>query len=516
METFDPASPEQVESRPPIDVVVVGGGTAGWMTAAALVTLLGPLVNVTLVESADIGIVGVGEATLPHLRAFVERLGIDEADFMKRTKATFKLGIEFHDFGAIGDSYFHPFGTYGRPLSDVAFHHFWLRGLASGRTDSIGDFALAVVAARKNRFRVPLTDGDLLSSSYDYAYQFDATLFAPFLRDLSLSRGAKRLEATVTRAIRDAATGDVSALEFTDGRTLAADLFIDCSGLRSLLLGDTLEESWEDWSQWLPCDRAVACPCEAPSGEIEPYTRAHAMAAGWRWRIPLQHRIGNGYVYSSAHLEDERACEALLEALEGPSLGDPRILRFKAGRRRRSWVRNVVAIGLSSGFLEPLESTSIYLVQMAITQLIELFPVGGVRNADRDEFNRLVDMEYDRIRDFLILHYHATRRDDSGFWHHVREMRVPETLVEKMDLWRRTGRISRYTQGLFLEPSWVAVYLGQGIVPGGYDPRADIPPDPDLWRALDRLSAEVSNLVHQMPGHWATLEQQLRFIGHAR
>jgi tryptophan halogenase len=495
-------------------VVVLGGGTAGWMAAAALVRLLPHACTVRVVESAEIGIVGVGEATLPHLRAFVESLGLDEADFMRATHATFKLGIDFRDFGKPGDSYLHPFGSFGTELNGVAFHHYWLRMQALGRQDDpLFDYSIANVMAAEKRFAPPSADTNSVLSTYSYAYQFDATLFGPYLRKYAEARGAARTEGKVVDVELDAETGDVAALKMENGERIEADLFVDCSGFRSLLLAQTLGEPWEDWSHWLPCDRACALPCVPPPGPIEPYTRATAMKAGWRWRIPLQHRVGNGYVYSSAHISDQEAADAIVAAVEGEPMAEPRVLRFTAGRRKRSWVGNVVAIGLASGFLEPLESTSIYLVQGAITQLIELFPTGRIAEADRAEFNRMVDLEYDRIRDFLILHYHATTRDDSSFWNHVRTMAVPDSLHEKIELWRRAGRVARYTQGLFLEPSWIAVYLGQGIVPHGWDQRADAIDAAGLTGAMDRLRARVADSVRAMPEHGAFIARRNASIG---
>ena len=492
----------------PMRVVIVGGGTAGWMTAAALARFLGSQVDIHLIESEEIGIVGVGEATLPHLRAFIQRLGIDETEFMEATSATFKLGIEFRDFGAIGERYIHPFGAYGFDLADVGFHHYWLRAHRSGNAQPIGAYSLPIVAAQAARFTRPPADGDLLDSSFGYAYQFDATRFAPLLRRFSEARGVTRTEGKVIGVERNGEAGDIDAVTLEGGQRVEGDLFIDCSGFRALLMGGELDEAWEDWSHWLPCDRAAALPCAAPDGPIEPYTRATAMPAGWRWRIPLTHRIGNGYVFSSAHLSEDEACAQMLDAVEGEPLADPRVLRFKAGRRRRGWVRNVVAIGLAGGFLEPLESTSIHLVQMAITRLIELFPDRTMSPHDRDEYNRLVDLEYDRVRDFLILHYHATRRDDSDFWNHVRTMEVPETLSRKMALWQASGHVEHYSEGLFLEPSWLAVYLGQGIMPHAHDPRADGPQDAVLAKAMDDLSDEIARRVAAMPDHRAMLERQ--------
>lgn len=492
-----------VEDPPkPVRVVVLGGGTAGWMTAAGLAGLLPGLASVQLVESEDIGIVGVGEATLPHIRGYVERLGIDEAAFMRATHATYKLGIDFRDFGRIGDSYIHPFGSFGEKVADVAFHHYWLELARQGRARPLGDYSLAVAAARANRFAPPAQD-ESLASTYGYAYQFDATLFGPFMREFGTGIGVVRHEGLVTSVERDGDSGDVLALVLKDGRRVEGDLFIDCSGFRSLLLGGEIGEAWEDWSHWLPCDRAAAMPCaHVPNAPLKPYTTAAGMPAGWRWEIPLQHRMGNGYVFSSSHVSEDAACDAIRESAVGKPLADPRILRFRPGRRARSWSHNVVGVGLASGFLEPLESTSIYLAQMAITYLIELFPQDGrIDPRDRDEFNRLVDMEYDRVRDFLILHYHATERDDSDFWNHVRTMRVPDSLADKLELWRRTGRIEKYSDGLFYDASWIAVYLGQGMVPDGYDARAALADPARVETALGTLRRAIETEVAAMPEH---------------
>lgn len=488
-------------ARSLVRIVVLGGGTAGWMSAASLAKLLPGLVEVELVESEDIGIIGVGEATLPHIRGFVESLGIDEAAFMKATHATYKLGIDFRDFGQIGERYIHPFGSFGEEVAGVPFHHYWLELQRTGMAEPIGSYSLAVAAALAQRFKPPSED-DSLASTYGYAYQFDATLFGPFMRSFGLSIGVTRTEGKVVEVRQDPASGEVMSLVLEDGREIEGDLFIDCSGFRSLLLSGALGEEWEDWSRWLPCDRAAAMPCAHVEHEIEPYTRATAMPAGWRWRIPLQHRIGNGYVFSSSFIDEDEACEAIQSAVEGRVLSEPRVLRFRAGRRRRSWSGNVVAIGLASGFLEPLESTSIYLAQMAITYLIELFPAGGaIEPRDRDEFNRLVDMEYDRVRDFLILHYHATTRDDSPFWDHVRTMEVPDTLRAKMELWHETGRIEKYSDGLFYDASWIAVYLGQGVMPRRHDPRAALPDPVQVSAAMAALQSEIDAEVATMPGH---------------
>ena len=491
----------------PVSVTIVGGGTAGWMTAAALAKLLPGRCTVHLVESEAIGIVGVGEATLPHIRGFNERLGIDEADFMARTRATFKLGIEFQNWGRIGDSYIHPFGTFGSGKTEVDFHHYWTRLKQAGAAmPDLETFSMACTMARLNRFELPDTDPLSLASTFGYAYQFDATLFAPYLRQFSEALGVKRTEGRIVRVDRNGESGDIEAIVLESGERIEGDLFVDCSGFVSLLLGKALGEPFEDWSKWLPNDRAVAMPCRTRTA-LTPYTGVIAMPHGWRWRIPLQHRTGNGYVYASAFVSDDETREALVASVEGEPIAEPRVLRFTAGRRSRSWVNNCVAVGLASGFLEPLESTSIYLIQQAITGLVELFPEKQISPVDRDEFNRMIDLEYDRIRDFLILHYHATERDDSEFWNYVRTMSVPDTLEEKIELFKRRGRVVKYREGVFLDASWIAVYVGQGIVPEGYDPRADLPPLDTILDGMTKLRREIVTRAEEMPDHVGHIER---------
>ncbi|HEX5183923.1 MAG TPA: tryptophan halogenase family protein [Allosphingosinicella sp.] len=490
-----------MDERKKVNVIIVGGGTAGWMTAAAIARLLPARATVRLVESEAIGIVGVGEATLPHIRAFNERLGIPEAEFMARTRATFKLGIEFQDWGREGDSYIHPFGTFGRGGAEVDFHQYWLRMKQEGRpVADLEQYSFACMAARLNRFAPPSADLRQLSSTFGYAYQFDATLFAPYLRALAEGLGVRRTEGRVVDVARDGETGDIVSIGMENGEVIEGDLFVDCSGFVSLLIGKALGEPFQDWSRWLPCDRAAPVPCRTETA-LTPYTGVIAMKAGWRWRIPLQHRTGNGYVYASDFLSDDEAAEAIVAAAEGEVMAQPRLLRFKAGRRERSWVHNCVAVGLASGFLEPLESTSIYLIQQAITALLELFPDKEVSPVDRDEFNRLIDLEYDRIRDFLILHYHANQRVGQPFWDYVRNMAVPDTLQEKIELFRRRGRVVKYREGVFLDASWIAVYLGQHIVPEGHDLRADAPPAAAVERAMEALRAEIRAGAERMPDH---------------
>ena len=492
---------------PETHVVVVGGGTAGWMTAAALKSLLPARCDVHLVESQEIGIVGVGEATLPHIRGFNERLGIDEAEFMAATRATFKLGIAFENWGRPGDSYIHPFGTFGRGQGDVDFHQYWLRLRHEGAAVSpLEQYSMACVMARLGKFDLPAKDPDDVRSTFNYAYQFDATLYAPYLRALAEEIGCRRTEGRIVDVELNGESGDIEAVVLTDGQRIAGDLFIDCSGFASLLIDKTLGEPFEDWSKWLPCDRAVAVPCRT-QGALSPYTGAIAMDAGWRWRIPLQHRTGNGYVHASAFISEDDATAALLKAVEGEPIAEPRVLRFRAGRRTRSWVKNCVAVGLASGFLEPLESTSIYLIQAAITALVELFPENPIAEPDRNEFNRVIDLEYDRIRDFLILHYHATERSDSPFWDYVRTMEIPETLAEKLELFRRRGRVVKYREGVFLEASWIAVYLGQRVTPQGHDLRADAPSREALERGAGALHDQIRAAAERMPDHAAMLSR---------
>lgn len=494
------------EQSDPIKLLtIVGGGTAGWMTAAALAKLIRPLgVRIRLVESDAIGTIGVGEATLPHIRFFNERLGLDEAAFMAATQATIKLGIQFRDWARKGDAYIHPFGDYGRDIGETAFHHLWLRAAQAGRAGRIDDYSLPIVMAEQARFGPPATDEHSVMSSFSYAYQMDATLYAKFLRDFAEANGVERIEGRIVATRRCPESGDVRAVRLESGVEVEGDLFVDCSGFRALLIGQELGVGFEDWSDVLPCDRAVAAACENAEDPI-PYTRSTARDAGWQWCIPLQHRVGNGYVFASAHLSDDEATATLLAHLDGAPIGDPRVLRFKAGRRRKQWAKNVVAIGLSSGFLEPLESTSIYLIQAAVTNLVELFPERGIALADRDEFNRVMDLEYERIRDFLVLHYHATERDDTPFWNYVRTMTIPESLTYKMDLFRRRGVIVHYKDGLFLHPSWLAVYLGQRVVPERCAPLAEAPSDEKLDAFLGDLKGVIQSTVAALPTHAAHL-----------
>ena len=481
------------------DVVIVGGGTAGWMSAAALAVLVAPTgVRVTLVESSEIGTVGVGESTLPHIRDFNARLGIDEADFMRATQATFKLAIRFDDWGRAGDTYYHPFGDYGALGGAAPFHHYWLHGGGAEQVGAIDDYALPIVAAREGRFAPPVDDMRSVLSTYDYAYHFDAGLYAAYLRRFAEARGVIRIDGRIASVAQAPENGTIRSVTLEDGREIAADFFIDCSGFRGLLIEQTLKAGYTDWSHWLPCDRAVALPC-ASDAPRRAYTQAVALEAGWRFRIPLQHRIGNGYVYSSAFLDADGAEARLRGLLEGEALKEANHLRFLAGQRTRNWAANCVSVGLASGFIEPLESTSIYLIQAAITKLTELWPAHARDAAAAREFNRQMDLQYERIRDFIILHYHTSQRDDSPLWRAVRETPPPDSLAEKIALFREKGVVQDYREGLFQHPSWVAVFLGQHVTPGRAHPLVAAEDPARLRAGLQRMRETIRRAADSLP-----------------
>jgi tryptophan halogenase len=481
-------------------VVVVGGGTAGWMTAAALGRIMGESgLSIELVESEEIGTVGVGEATIPQIVLFNNLLGIDEADFVRATNATYKLGIEFRDWTRIGHRYVHPFGFYGLDMKGVEFHHHWLKGRALGDGHPLDDYSLGIVAGLQGRFEHPRPDlPSSPLSKIGYAFQFDASLYARYLRTLSQRSGVVRTEGRIVDVVQNGETGFVEAVVLQGGNRVEGDLFIDCSGFRGLLIEQKMKAGFEDWSKWLPCDRALAVPCES-SGDNQPLTRSTARSAGWQWRIPLQHRTGNGYVYSSAHISDDEAASTLLANLDAPALADPKPLRFLAGHRRKAWVKNVVAFGLASGFLEPLESTSIHLVQSGIARLMTLFPTRRFDALEIDRFNALTVREYIDIRDFLVLHYKATERDDSPFWDYCRNIEPPEGLAYKLAMFRLNGRVFREQNELFTETSWLSVMVGQGIEAGGYHPAADILPDDETLRRLAHIREVVANAAGLLP-----------------
>ncbi|RZT05420.1 tryptophan halogenase [Duganella sp. CF402] len=487
-------------------VVIVGGGTAGWMTAAALARVLGDKVQLTLVESDDIGTVGVGESTIPMIKLFNQVLGIDEDEFMRATQATFKLGIEFRDWGRVGDQYMHGFGIFGQDLATLPFYQYWLRLQQAGKAPPLENYSINRMAARAGKFmRADRSHGNSPLADIVHAFHFDAGLYARYLRQYSEARGVRRIEGKVADVLTRASDGHVDALRMANGDLIGGELFIDCSGFRGLLIEEALHTGFEDWSHWLPCDRAWAVPCEL-GADLLPYTRASARPAGWQWRIGLQHRTGNGHVYSSKFMGDAGARQLLLDSLDGRPLAEPKLLRFTAGKRKQVWNKNVVAVGLSSGFLEPLESTSIHLVQSTIARLISFFPDRGFSAPDIAEFNRQCAFEIERIRDFIILHYHATERDDTPFWNYVRTMDIPDTLREKMELWRTRGRIVRVDNELFAEVGWLQVLEGQRVPAAGHHPLAQLLPEQEIADYLGDIASVIGKCVDQMPSHAAFIK----------
>ena len=482
-------------------IVIVGGGTAGWMAAAAFSALLEKgAFEIVLVESDEIGIVGVGEATIPPLVAFNNLLGINEDAFLAASKGTFKLGIEFVDWGAPGERYFHPFGPHGQDLRAVHFHQLYLREAKKRPLPDIREWSMSGVAAELGRFARPGPDARQPLTQLGYAFHIEAALYARYLRAYAERGGVRRIEGRIVDVAVDGESGHVRSVTLADGTAVEGELFLDCSGFRGLLIEQTLGTGYEDWSRWLPCDRAVAVPCRLP-GPPDPFTRSTARAAGWQWRIPLQHRMGNGIVYSSAHLERGEAEALLLANLEGEALAEPRHLSFTAGRRKLAWNGNVVSLGLSSGFVEPLESTSIQLIQSGIAKLLALFPDRRFDPRERAEYNRQMQDLFEDVRDFVILHYKATRRDDSAFWNYCRTMDVPDGLAAKLDLWRSKGRVFREGRELFATASWVAVLLGQGIVPEEHEPWANAI-DPEVAAdALEKMRLSYRRMAENMPAH---------------
>lgn len=490
-------------------VVIAGGGTAGWMMAALMSKLLGKQLDIKLVESEEIGTVGVGEATIPALHSYHNLLGINEAEFMAATNATFKLGIKFEGWKAIGEDYFHSFGSTGNDHWSAGFQHFWLKARAAGQARTYTDYNPETVAAYANRFaHVP-------NHALNYAYHLDASRYAKFLRGMSEQCGVQRIEGKIARVLQHdvasgaAQAGDIAALQMEDGSRIEGDLFIDCTGFRSLLLGETLGVGYEDWSYWLPCDRAVAVQT-ASVRDAWPYTRSIAHPFGWQWRIPLQHRVGNGLVFSSKELSDADAPEVLRQNVEGELLTQPRVIRFLPGQRHKVWERNCVAVGLAGGFVEPLESTSIHLIQRHAIRLMQLFPAGGISQADVDEFNLQSKRDLEHIRDFIVLHYHVNERTDSALWKHVREMEILPSLRHRIELFRETARVFRPSDELFAENSWIQVMMGQGITPQRYHPVADLMGPEELQRFLDDIQVKVQRIVAGLPSHRAYVEQLCR------
>jgi tryptophan halogenase len=482
-------------------VLIVGGGTAGWMAAATLSKILTDrYCSITLVESDEIGIIGVGEATIPQMATFNRMLEIDEDDFVRRTKGTFKLGIQFVNWGRQGHVYFHPFGSYGLNMQGVSFHSHWLRLHQLGEAPRLDEWSLPALAGERGKFMRPFDAGNSPLSQIAYAYHFDAGLYARYLREYATSRGVVRQEGKIVDVSLRGEDGFVESVTLQDGRRIEADLFIDCSGFRGLLIEQALKSGYEDWSHYLPCNRAIAVPCESTE-EITPYTRSTAHTAGWQWRIPLQHRIGNGHVFCSDFMSDDQAADILMNNLDGKPLADPRVVPFKTGRRRQSWVKNCVSLGLAAGFLEPLESTSIWLVQSGLSRLMAMFPDRTFQQAEIDRYNRTVAYEYEIVREFLVLHYHVTQRDDSPFWDYCRNMPIPDRLAEKMRVFEAYGRTFRENDELFNDTSWFAVMVGQLMQARAYDPVADIMPLDETRRRLQHIAEAVENSANYMPTH---------------
>lgn len=480
-------------------VVIAGGGTAGWVAAAALIKQLSPLIKITLVESDEIGTVGVGESTIPTSRAFHGLLGIYEQAFIKASQATFKLGIEFENWRREGDRYFHAFGSVGKSVWMADFQHFWLEARNQGFGGDYTDYSLEAQAAKANKFETH--EG----ATIGYAYHLDATAYAKFLRSLAEPAGVKRVEGKIRHVVQNQETGFVEALELESGTRIEGDLFLDCTGFRALLIEQTLKTGFEDWSHWLATDAALAVQTE-PVGPIVPYTRAIAHENGWRWRIPLQRRVGNGFVYCTEFMSEDEARAKFVAAIEGKPLFEPRLLRFKAGMRNQSWNKNVIAMGLAGGFIEPLESTSIHFIKIAVTRLIQNFPFGGVTDAVIERFNSQSRREMEHVRDFIILHYAQTERDDSPFWRRCREMEIPASLAERIALFRDTGLAYQANDELFRIDSWLMVLLGQGVWPRSYHQLARMMEPGQLQKALTDLKAGIDQQLAKLPDHHAFIQ----------
>ncbi len=481
-------------------IVIAGGGTAGWMVAAMLSKTMGKVLDISLIESDAIGTVGVGEATIPPLVKFNQLCQISEPEFMAAVQATFKLGISFENWRDVNEDYIHSFGNTGTDHWSAGFQHIWLAGRQKGIAEEFGNYCLELRAAQENKF------AHLPKNGLNYAFHIDATLYAKFLRKLSEEDGTVRIEGKIVNVNTDSDSGFITSLTLDSGKEIEGDLFIDCTGFRGLLIEQTLHAGYEDWSHWLPCESAVAVQTES-TGPAIPYTRSIAREAGWQWRIPLQHRVGNGMVYCSRYISDEDARETLQANIEGELITEPRVIKFRPGQRLKQWSKNCVAIGLSSGFLEPLESTSIHLIQRSAIRLMQMFPHNRIEQTDIDEFNKQARFEIETIRDFIILHYSVTNRNDTPFWRYCRNMEIPETLAHRIELFRKTGRVFRIPNELFAENSWIQVMLGQGIEPEQYHRVVDVMDDEELNRFLQQIKSNVDTTVSQLPEHQAYVEQ---------
>lgn len=488
-------------AQPIQKIVIVGGGTAGWMAAAALSKFLeGRPTKIHLIESDAIGTVGVGEATVPGIKYFNRQLGIAEHDFMRATQATFKLGIEFKDWYTEGSSFFHPFADYGMPINGQSFYQHWLASHKAGYSGALESFCLSTQLALKGRFAMPDPEPVTPLTQYNYAYHFDASLYAKFLRNYAEARGVVRVEGTISEVVLDKDSGFIKAVRLADGLSLDGELFIDCSGFKGLLIEESLHTGYDDWSHWLLCNSAIAMQTENAE-ETVPFTRSTAHKAGWLWRIPLQHRAGNGYVYCSHYISDQTAIETLEQQVRGRFLTTPKVIKFTTGVRKQFWNKNCVALGLASGFLEPLESTSISLIQTGIDKLLNHFPDSDFRPELRDESNRLNALEYARLRDFLILHYKSSRRQDSQFWRDVQAMDVPEMLAHKIECFKKDGSLVSYEQETFQDASWISMYNGFNIIPDK-SMLSLVPQEREaLVHMLDKMKSAIAAGVTHAPSH---------------
>ena len=497
MSTFDSAT------LPPVkNVVIAGGGTAGWMAAIALVKLLGKSLNITLVESKDIGIIGVGEATIPPIRTFHKLLNIDEKAFMKATQATFKLGIEFEGWREENHSYIHSFGVTGRECWAGEFHHFWLRAQKLGFGGEFGDYCPELQAAKANKF---FTNE---SMPLNFAYHFDAVAYGRYLRTLATEAGVHHIVGNITNVSKCSQTGNITSLEVDESQEVNGGFFIDCTGFKGLLIEQALHTGYDNWSHYLPCDSAVAMQTETVAAPV-PYTKSSAHKAGWRWQIPLQHRVGNGLVYCSKYMSDDEAKSTLVQQVEGEPVNDARFIKFTPGKRRLGWNKNCVALGLASGFIEPLESTSIHLIMTGIVRLMRLFPFDGVTQSAIDEYNTKYDSEMAAILDFIVMHYKVTNREDSPFWQHCKNMPIPPSLTHKLNLFKDTGRVFLDDGDIFRVDSWTQVMLGQGLTPNQYHKVADEMSEAELERFMMGLKQQVDNQVSRLPSHEAFLDKYL-------
>lgn len=483
-----------MNSKPIKKVVIAGGGTAGWMAAASMSKLLGKNLDVVLVESDDIPTVGVGEATIPTLHIFHQLLGINEAEFMAATNATFKLGISFENWRDVNKDYIHSFGYLGQDCWACGFQHFWLKGLQKGIVSDIGDYCPEHLGCREGRFAV------LANQDLNHAYHLDAGLYAKFLQKIAYKFGCERVEGKIEQVVLDDETGYINSLRLNNGKVVDGDLFIDCTGFKGLLIEEALHTGYDDWSHYLPCDSAVAVQTEMVEEPI-PYTRSIARDSGWQWRIPLQNRTGNGLVFCSKYMSDDEAIKTLLDNIEGKPINTPRVIKYKTGARRKHWNKNCIAVGLASGFIEPLESTGIHLFQKAVVRLMQLFPHSGINQTDVDEYNQQTKLEADNIRDFIILHYHLTERKDTPFWRHCSTMAIPDSLSHRMKLFGDSGRVFKKADDLFGETSWVQVMMGQGLLPKEYHPIVDMMSDDELANFLNKIRDGVRKKVMSWPSH---------------